>query len=80
MAVCKIMEVALRSATISQKVCTCWTFALIYSLKEQINLLLAPLGGLFAVQMLNMTKVSVQSIHSLQYYECVPRVWGNKEP
>ena len=37
MAVCKIMEVALRSATISQKVCICLNFALIYSLNEQIH-------------------------------------------
>ena len=44
MAASKIMEVALRSATISQKVCTCWDFTLIYSLNGQINLLLTFVG------------------------------------
>lgn len=31
MAASKIMEVALRSATIFQKVCICWDFTLIYN-------------------------------------------------
>jgi len=40
-AVSRIMEAALRSATISQKVSSCWNFALICSLNGQLNLLLA---------------------------------------